>query len=109
MDIDWNLLGSNRFVSDSKIFNLFQVDQVPADETSLVCRYLDSPLLVDGYKCDLRLYVVVTSLDPLIVYLYEEGLVRLATIKYQLGKNLWNPCIHLTNYSVNKFHSNYVQ
>ncbi|RXG51338.1 Tubulin polyglutamylase TTLL5 [Armadillidium vulgare] len=85
------------------------VDQVPPDETSLICRYLESPLLVDGYKCDLRLYVAVTSLDPLVVYLYEEGLVRLATIKYQHGKNLWNPCIHLTNYSVNKFHSNYVQ
>ncbi|MCL4131906.1 UNVERIFIED_CONTAM: hypothetical protein GTU68_055116 [Idotea baltica] len=91
------------------IYLVSQVDQVPADETSLVCRYLDSPLLVDGYKCDLRLYVAVTSLDPLVVYLYEEGLVRLATIKYQHGKNLWNPCIHLTNYSVNKFHSNYVQ
>ena len=82
---------------------------MPADETSLLCRYIESPLLVDGYKCDLRLYVGVTSLDPLVVYLYEEGLVRLATVKYQHGKNLWNPCIHLTNYSVNKFHSNYVQ
>ncbi|XP_066958214.1 tubulin polyglutamylase TTLL5-like isoform X1 [Macrobrachium rosenbergii] len=91
------------------IYLINQVDQVPADETSLVCRYIDSPLLVDGYKCDLRLYVAVTSLDPLVVYLYEEGLVRLATVKYQHGKNLWNPCIHLTNYSVNKFHSNYVQ
>ncbi|XP_068246086.1 tubulin polyglutamylase TTLL5-like isoform X2 [Palaemon carinicauda] len=91
------------------IYLINQVDQVPADETSLVCRYIDTPLLVDGYKCDLRLYVAVTSLDPLVVYLYEEGLVRLATVKYQHGKNLWNPCIHLTNYSVNKFHSNYVQ
>ncbi|KAK7074177.1 Tubulin polyglutamylase ttll5 [Halocaridina rubra] len=91
------------------IYLINQVDQVPSDETSLVCRYIDTPLLVDGYKCDLRLYVAVTSLDPLVVYLYEEGLVRLATVKYQHGKNLWNPCIHLTNYSVNKFHSNYVQ
>ncbi|XP_045613657.1 tubulin polyglutamylase TTLL5 isoform X3 [Procambarus clarkii] len=91
------------------IYLVSQVDQVPADETSLLCRYIESPLLVDGYKCDLRLYVGVTSLDPLVVYLYEEGLVRLATVKYQHGKNLWNPCIHLTNYSVNKFHSNYVQ
>ncbi|XP_042216637.1 tubulin polyglutamylase TTLL5-like isoform X2 [Homarus americanus] len=91
------------------IYLISQVDQVPADETSLLCRYIESPLLVDGYKCDLRLYVGVTSLDPLVVYLYEEGLVRLATVKYQHGKNLWNPCIHLTNYSVNKFHSNYVQ
>ncbi|XP_076045386.1 uncharacterized protein LOC143027756 isoform X2 [Oratosquilla oratoria] len=91
------------------IYLITQANQVPSEETSLVCRYIESPLLVDGYKCDLRLYVAVTSLDPMVVYLYEEGLVRLATVKYQHGKNLWNPCIHLTNYSVNKFHSNYVQ
>ncbi|KAF2353646.1 Tubulin-tyrosine ligase/Tubulin polyglutamylase [Trinorchestia longiramus] len=96
-------------VSQGKgIYLVSQVDQVPPDESSLVSRYIESPLLVNGFKCDLRLYVAVTSLDPLLVYMFEEGLVRLATVKYQHKKNLWNPCIHLTNYSVNKFHSNYV-
>ncbi|XP_018026863.1 uncharacterized protein LOC108682243 [Hyalella azteca] len=90
------------------IYLVSQVDQVSPDESSLVSRYIESPLLVNGFKCDLRLYVAVTSLDPLLVYMFEEGLVRLATVKYQHKKNLWNPCIHLTNYSVNKFHSNYV-
>ncbi|CAL4124144.1 unnamed protein product [Meganyctiphanes norvegica] len=86
-----------------------QVDQVSPEEVQLVSRYLDSPLLINGYKFDLRLYVVVTSLDPLVIYLYEDGLVRLASEKYQHDEELWNPCIHLTNYSVNKFNSNYVQ
>ena len=33
-------------------------------------------------------------------------LFRFATVKYDhTGKNLWNPCMHLCNYSINKYHS----
>lgn len=54
--------------------------------------------------------MAVTSFDPLLIYLYEEGLVRLATVKYdKTAENLWNPCIHLCNYSVNKYHSDYIK
>lgn len=52
----------------------------------------------------------MTSFDPLLIYLYEEGLVRLATVKYdKTAENLWNPCIHLCNYSVNKYHADYIK
>ena len=65
----------------------------------VVAKYIDNPLLVNGHKWDLRLYVSVTSYDPLVIYLYEEGLVRFATVRYDsTGKNLWNPCMHLCNY-----------
>ena len=88
----------------------FQPDQVPLEETLVVAKYIDNPLLVDGHKCDLRLYVAVTSYDPLLVYMYEKGLVRFATVKYDSsGKHLWNPCMHLCNYSINKYHSDYIK
>ena len=76
----------------------------------VVGKYIDNPLLINGHKSDLRLYVLVTSYDPLLIYIYEEGLVRFATVKYDnTGKNLWNPCMHLCNYSINKYHSDYIK
>ncbi|KAL3287127.1 hypothetical protein HHI36_001608 [Cryptolaemus montrouzieri] len=92
------------------IFIVETPNQVPLEEPVVVAKYISNPLLVAGHKCDLRLYVVVTSFDPLLVYIYEEGLVRFATVKYDPSpKQLWNPCMHLCNYSINKYHSDYVK
>ena len=33
-------------------------------------------MVINSFKSNRRLYVLVTSYDPLIIYLYEEGLVR---------------------------------
>jgi tubulin polyglutamylase TTLL5 len=49
---------------------------VPLDDDLVVSQYISNPLLIEGFKFDLRLYVAVTSYDPLVVYLYEEGLTR---------------------------------
>ncbi|CAJ1035523.1 Tubulin-tyrosine ligase family, putative [Leishmania lindenbergi] len=73
-------------------------------EKEMVCqRYIGNPLLIYGRKFDLRLYCVVTSFDPLRIYLFDEGLVRFAAKKYRgPDQDLDNIHVHLTNYSVNK-------
>ena len=61
---------------------------------------------------DFRIYVLVTSCDPTYsVYMYEDGLARLATSKYRkpTDKNIGQVFCHLTNYSINKSSSNFVK
>ncbi|XP_016388565.1 tubulin polyglutamylase TTLL5 [Sinocyclocheilus rhinocerous] len=91
------------------IYLVSSPSQIPLDENILVSRYISNPLLIDGFKFDVRLYVLVTSYDPLLIYLYEEGLARFATVKYDHATaNIKNQFMHLTNYSVNKKSSDYV-
>ncbi|NXL99599.1 TTLL5 polyglutamylase, partial [Tyrannus savana] len=83
--------------------------QIVVEDNILVSRYISNPLLIDDFKFDVRLYVLVTSYDPLVIYLYEEGLARFATVRYdQASKNIKNQFMHLTNYSVNKKSGDYV-
>ena len=49
---------------------------------TVVQRYVEDTMLLDGRKFDLRLYVLVTRLEPLEVYLCKEGLVRVCTESY---------------------------
>ncbi|KAJ8305269.1 hypothetical protein KUTeg_015814 [Tegillarca granosa] len=84
-------------------------DKIPALDNHIVQEYIDRPFLLDRFKFDLRLYVLITSCDPLRVYLFKDGLVRLSTEKYLPPdeQNLDHKFMHLTNYSVNKKNGEY--
>ncbi|KAG8343304.1 putative tubulin tyrosine ligase [Trypanosoma vivax] len=81
---------------------------------TVVQRYVSDPMLIEGYKFDLRLYVVVTSYNPLRVYLYDEGLVRFATSPYPTEINVaaidcdTGLTAHLTNFTINKKSEDFV-
>lgn len=79
-----------------------ELSEVPLNESLVISRYIPNPLLINGLKFDLRLYVLVTSFDPLKIYIYNEGLVRFASEPYDLQNSKQNVYAHLTNYSINK-------
>jgi tubulin polyglutamylase TTLL7 len=52
--------------------------------------------------------VLITSvIQPLTIFVYRDGLVRLASEKYDLSGNISDLYMHLTNYSLNKKNENY--
>ena len=71
--------------------------------------YIDAPFLIDGFKFDIRIFVLVTSCDPLRVYLYDEGLARFCTTAYSAPSelNATETTMHLTNYAINKKQDNF--
>ena len=86
-----------------------EIPQKPG-HSYVCCEYISNPLTFNGFKFDLRIYVAVTSVNPLRVYIYEEGLTRFATCKYNTSTNpsKANKFMHLTNFSVNKKNMNFV-
>ncbi|XP_032955883.1 tubulin polyglutamylase TTLL13 isoform X2 [Rhinolophus ferrumequinum] len=78
----------------------------------MICQqYISKPFLIDGFKFDMRIYVLITSCDPLRIFMYEEGLARFATMPYvePTCNNLQEVCMHLTNYAINKHNENFVR
>ncbi|RUS86303.1 hypothetical protein EGW08_005947, partial [Elysia chlorotica] len=82
--------------------------QIPRRRPVIVQKYLHRPYLINDSKFDMRIYVYVTSYDPLRIYVYDDGLARFASCKYSSSmKSLGNKFMHLTNYSVNKKNTEY--
>ena len=94
-------------------------------EGGVAHRYIERPFLLDGHKWDVRLYALLlprctpnlppadTSLCsqrwrgfPFAVFVFEDGLIRLASQPYprcadSMIDSLHSPLVHLTNNSIN--------
>uniref|UniRef100_K7FG17 Tubulin tyrosine ligase like 6 n=1 Tax=Pelodiscus sinensis TaxID=13735 RepID=K7FG17_PELSI len=93
------------------IFITRSVKDIKPGEDMICQLYISRPFIIDSFKFDLRIYVLVTSCDPLRIFVYNEGLARFATSAYSdpSHSNLNNVCMHLTNYSINKHSTNFVR
>ncbi|XP_011264032.1 tubulin polyglutamylase TTLL7 [Camponotus floridanus] len=50
---------------------------------TFIQEFIERPFLVDGYKFDIGMYVVITSVDPLRLYVYKgDVLFRFCPVKY---------------------------
>jgi tetratricopeptide (TPR) repeat protein len=76
-----------------------------ARQGCVVQRYVERPYLVEGKKGHVRLYGLVTSLEPFRAYLYRDGIVRFAPEPYDLSDgNLANVHRHITNTALHRGH-----
>jgi tubulin polyglutamylase TTLL6/13 len=95
---------------DKGIYLIISAEELDAGEHCVVQRYITDPYLIEELKFDLRLYVLIYGCDPLRIYLYNEGLARLATEQYEQPSkyNIKNMYIQLTNYAINKHSGNFI-
>lgn len=86
-------------------------DEVDTTEKCVAQEYIDPPYLLNGLKFDLRIYVLLYGINPMRIYLFEDGLARFATTPYIAPKNnnMKNMFMHLTNYAINKTNEHYIQ
>ena len=86
------------------IFLTRSLEGFDENEKYVIQEYLQNPMLIDGLKFDMRIYVLVAGCAPLKVFLHKEGLGRFATESYipPNSRNIDNQCMHLTNYAINK-------
>ncbi|WP_386083950.1 PqqD family peptide modification chaperone [Vreelandella sp. F11] len=66
----------------------------------LVQEYVANPHTIRGHKYVLRLYMLIVSIDPLRVYLYDQGFAKLASAPWS-PDDIDNPFSQLTNPDIN--------
>ena len=89
------------------IFLTKNINEIPNNLAYIASKYITNPFLIKKKKFDLRIYAFVSSICPLRIYRFNEGLTRFSANNYNSDKN--DRCAHLTNYAVNKNNKNYVQ
>jgi hypothetical protein len=94
----WHFDGVTRGPGAAGAHVVMQVDPCVVQD------YIDRPLLVNRRKVDLRCYVLVTSIRPLRVYFYKNGIVRMCANLYECPNdaNVTRHSVHLANYAINK-------
>ena len=78
-------------------------NQIPhkTDQHYIAQHYITNPLLINGRKFHLRLYLLITNMQPLRALFHKEGLVLFASNNYTYDSQSYNDLsIHLTNAAV---------
>ena len=101
-----NARGNGIWVSN-KLSDILPNNQDKGSKGSdtIVMKYIENPLLFPfkgrEFKFDIRQWVLVTSVDPLEIYIFNSFYGRLCSFPYKLD-DFSNTGIHLSNYSLNK-------
>lgn len=74
----------------------------PSLRSAVVSRYIANPLMVNGCKADLRVYVLVTRVVPALeAFIFREGLVRICGEPYDISdEGLQRVEAHISNNAI---------
>ncbi|KAI9209477.1 tubulin-tyrosine ligase family-domain-containing protein [Polychytrium aggregatum] len=84
------IFGSSSPQVSIEVESLSEIPKInSAEERVIMQKALDNPLLIDGYRFTLQIYLAITSISPLRVYIYEEGCAVFEAERYEaLGSKL---------------------
>jgi hypothetical protein len=94
-----------------KFSDFLRIVETHRSDDLVVQEYVAKPQLLDGIKFDMRIYVLVESLDPLKFHVFKDGLARMCTETYEepCSANIEDTYMHLTNYSLNKKSAEFIK
>ena len=72
-------------------------------EKVIIQKYIERPLLYNGRKCDMRVWVLITH--TMKVYFFKEGHLKTCSIPYDIESK--DAYTHITNYSFQKHNRNF--
>ena len=92
----------------TEINSMFDSNKKQKPNNLIIQKYLESPLLYNGRKFDIRIWVLFTYLgkdNNYNVYVFKEGHLKACSDEFNINSD--NLFIHLTNYSVQKHNINF--
>ena len=93
-----SILDNEAEISIKKIYQEGLSCEVISDRV-LMQKYIANPLMIQGHKFDFRVYMLVASTNPLIIY-YYDGFLRVSLYKYDIYSK--ERAVHLTNTDISK-------
>ena len=101
------LLNSDEIIKE--INSIFEGNKKKKPNHLIIQKYLESPLLYNGRKFDIRIWVLFTysgkDNNNYSVYVFKEGHLKACSDEFNIDND--NLFIHLTNYSVQKYNKNF--
>ena len=95
--IDNGKNNKEKLLSEEKEEKLYNCNKI------LIQKYIESPLLYRGRKCDMRIWVLLTH--EMKVYFFKEGHLKTCSVEYDVNSE--DAFTHITNYSFQKYNSNF--
>ena len=77
------------------------VGGLPEQKTFVIQKYIESPFLIHKRKFDIRVWVLIASVEPLKLWMYDEPYLRFTSEDYD-PTQIENKFMHLTNASISK-------